>query len=100
MESGAYYNVLDTRRKTRPVLENDYVVDAGYSMLNRRYMDSPSGSHTDSNISDGKKEVKNIAKKVFKHEGAKIGCILSTIAAIAVITLVLVVILFVEIATI
>ena len=34
---------------------------------------------------------------MFKHEGTKFGCILSTIAAIAVIALVLVVILFVEI---
>ena len=66
-------NVLDTRKKTRPVLENDYVVDAGYSMLNRRYMDRHSDLHTDSNSSDGNKEVKNIAKKVFKHEGTKFG---------------------------
>ena len=44
MESEAYYNVLDTRKKMRPVLENDYVVDAGYSMLNRRYMDTHSSS--------------------------------------------------------
>ena len=91
------YDVLDTRRNNQPVQKNDCVVDAGYSMLNRRYMDSPSGFHTDSNISDGKKEVKNIAKKVVKHEGAKFGCILAIIAAIAAITLVIVVILFVEI---
>ena len=51
----------------------------------------------DSNISNGNKEVKNIAKKVFKHEGTKFGCILATLAVIAVITLVIVVILFAEI---
>ena len=105
MDSGTY-DVLDTRRNNQPVQKNDCAVDAGYSMLNRRYMDSPSGSLTDSNISEGNKEIKNIAKKVVKHEGAKkvvkhegakFGCILAITAAIAAITLVIVVIFFVEI---
>ena len=99
MDSGTY-SVLETRRNNQPVQKNDCVVDADYSMLNRRYMESPSSSLTDSNISSGNKEEKNIAKKVVKHEGAKFGCILATIAAIAAIAaimLVIVVILFVEI---